>query len=113
MEAEAPIGASATPHNDPRRDRSALEPPIQRVKDRNGPGAWTRRIDDDSHLIASLSTTRSHSCTQGRNEALRDGQLIKLPGDHQLQAQEMHIPQQQQGSGQKEGATYLLADSHT
>ena len=112
MEAEAPIGASATPHNDPRRDRSALEPPIQRVEDRNGPGAWTRRIDDDSHLIASLSTTVALLHTRAQRRLI-DGQLIKLPGDHQLQAQGMHIPQQQQGSGQKEGATYLLADSHT
>ena len=112
MEAEAPIGASATPHNDPRRDRSALNPPIQRVEDRNGPGAWTRRIDDDLPQ-SRRCRPRSHSCTQERNEALRDGQLIKLPGDHQLQAQGMHIPQQQQGSVQKEGATYLLADSHT
>ena len=49
-QAGSPVGSLATPHDDPRSDRSALDPHVQRVEDRSGSGAWTRHIFDESHL---------------------------------------------------------------
>ena len=105
MLAESPIGDSTTAHDGPRRDRSALDAPVQRAEDRSGPRAWTRRIDDDSHQSCRCRP-RAPPAHKGRDEALKDDLLVKLPGEHQIQAQEMHTQQQEQGSGQQEGAAY-------
>ena len=111
MLAESPIGDSATAHDGPRRDRSALDAPVQRAEDRSGPRAWTLDVSTTTRISRVVVDHERPPAHKGRDEALKDDLLVKLPGEHQIQAQGMHTQQQEQGSGKQEGAAYLLADS--
>ena len=100
MVADKPKGSSATPHDDPRRKRSAVRPPAQRPKNCRSPRSWTRFMSCRGGCSACSSNVDGTPANVGAR-ALRDEQSAKLPGKHQLQAQGMRAQQQEQGSGQR------------
>ena len=69
-QAEAPIGDTATAHNDPRSNRSAFDLPIQRAEDRSAPRA--SGLNGTMKRVASLTHDAFRS-TGGQQT--RDGGL--------------------------------------